>query len=149
MNFPWLFYQTNIRPSLWLPILYQTSWDGFLFFFKLGCSTEEFRSDILAVFLLSCLHCFKFVYSKAKSVKCNQTELILKFCTAVLLLYPSICLISLLIKNIFFYFLPFTFDLTLITLVDDASLLDLHTHNKQVAGYHQSYCCQLLLSLAS
>ena len=73
-------------------------------FFKLGCSTEEFRSDILAVFLLSCLHCFKFVYSKAKSVKCNQTELILKFCTAVLLLYPSIRLISLSIKNIFFTF---------------------------------------------
>lgn len=35
---------------LWSLILYQTSCDVFLFFLKLGCSTEEFCSDILAVF---------------------------------------------------------------------------------------------------
>lgn len=132
---------------LWSLILYQTSCDVFLFFLKLGCSTEEFCSDILAVFFTSmssllwmCLpECYisemELNGTSSQVLYCSTVTLSLHFST-----FQSLCwkkhLISLLIKICFYFFYLLTLSLHL---VDYAYLLDWNTHNKWVAGYHQNY----------
>lgn len=108
---------------LWLPILYQTSCDVFLFFLKLGCSTEEFCSDILAVFfhfhVFTALNVFTRMLNQWNGTERNKlSSSVLQYCYFIPpLLYISEFMFKktfdwLINKDLFLLFLPFD---TLIT----------------------------------